>query len=108
MRQPVQIHRTGEQARVAELAPGAADQAPPSLCPGRLTAPLGLPLQAAARAEISLRVNERFNPGGADRADQLVLQVLDADVETQSLHVGSRPGRTHTGAGQTALDDVLL
>ena len=47
-------------------------------------------LQAAERAEISLRVNERFNPGGADRADQLVLQVLDADVEAQSLHVGPR------------------
>jgi hypothetical protein len=67
--------------RVPELAPGAAAQEPPQLSPGGLTAPLGLPLQAAERAEISLRVNERLNPGGANRADQLVLQILDADVK---------------------------
>jgi hypothetical protein len=104
----VQIDRPGEQARVPELAPGAAAQESPQLCPGGPTAPLRLPLQAAERAEISLRVNERLDPGGADRADQLVFQILDADVEAQSLHVGPRPGRADTGAGQTAPDDVLL
>src|SRR5215472_18065073 len=104
MRQPAQIYRPGEQARVPELAPGAAAQEPPELCPGGLTAPLGLPLQAAERAEISLRVNERLHPGGADRADQLVLQILDADVKAQSLHVGPRLRRADTGAGQAAPD----
>src|SRR5215472_2298472 len=108
IRQPVEIHRPGEQAPVPELAPGTAAQEPPQLCPVGLTAPFRLPLQAAERAEISLRLNERFNPGRADRADQLVLQILDADVESQSLHVGPRPGRADTGARQTAPDDVLL
>ena len=31
MRQPVQVHGHGEQARVPELAPGAAAQEPPQL-----------------------------------------------------------------------------
>src|SRR5712691_12843755 len=108
MRQPVQIHRPGEQARVPELTPCTAAQEPPELCPGGLTAPLGLALQAAERAEISLRVNELLNPGGADRADQLVFQILDAGEEAQSLHIGPRPGQADAGADQTAPDDVLL
>src|SRR5215472_1443275 len=108
MRQPLQIHRPGEQTRVPELAPGSAAQEPPQLRNDGLTTPLGLPLEAAERAEISLRINKRFNPGGADRADQLVLQILDADVKAELLHVGPRAGRADSGARQTAPHNVLL
>jgi hypothetical protein len=73
MRQPVQVHRTGEQARVPELAAGTAAQEPPKLRPGWPTAPLELSLQAAKGAEISLRVNERLYLGGTNSADQLIL-----------------------------------
>jgi hypothetical protein len=108
MRQPVQVHRPGEQARVPELTPGAAAQEPPQLRRGELTAPLRLPLQAAERAEIALRINERLDPGSAGRADQLVLQILDADVKAQALHVRPRPRRPDAGPGQTAPEHVLL
>src|SRR5215472_3422892 len=72
------------------------------------SSPLGLPLQAPVGAEISLRVDERHDLGGADRADQLVLEIFVADVEAQPLHVRTRLGRADAGSDQTPPDDVLL
>src|SRR6266545_3876811 len=77
---------------VAQLAARAAAQEPPHLRFGLPAAPGGLALQRAERPEVALRVEECFDPCGAHGADQLVLQIVDADVEPEVLHVGARAG----------------
>src|SRR6266508_232568 len=84
--------RLDEQPCVAQLAARAAAQEPPHLRFGLPAAPGGLALQRAERPEVALRVEECFDPCGAHGADQLVLQIVDADVEPEVLHVGARAG----------------
>src|SRR5215469_1927263 len=108
MRHPLEVHRTSEQARVPKLASGAAAEEPQQLGLDGLPPPLRLVLQAAERAEISLRVNERLDRADSDSADQLVFQVLHANIEPQALHLGPGPRRAEAGPGQTAQKDVLL
>ncbi len=104
----VKIGRLGEQARVPELALGTGGQEPPQLRFGSLSPPGGLPLHAAERGEVAVSVEELGDAGGADGADELVLQVLDARVKAQAIHVGTRPGRTDTGRSEGAPEDVFL
>ncbi len=49
--------------------------------------PLRLLLEGAEGSEIALLGNDLFHGGGTESADQLVLQVCDARIEAQPLHV---------------------
>src|SRR5438105_15812524 len=51
--------------------------------------PRRLLLEGAKRSELALSVDDRFHGGGAEGADHLVLQVRDAHVDAESLHVGA-------------------
>src|SRR6202043_1072306 len=63
-----------------------AEEAPQLLLAGPYP-PLGLPLEGTERFEFTLRLDHPFAGGDAERANQLVLQVGDAYVETEALHV---------------------
>jgi hypothetical protein len=56
-------------------------------------APLRLLPEGSERLELTSRLDHLHHRVGAERADQLVLEVLDAGVEPEPLHVGARePG----------------
>lgn len=65
-------------------------------------------MHAAERAEIALRVEEFLGQGNTNRADKLLLQILDAHMKAQTLQVGTRSGRANIGHGKASTDDSLL
>ena len=62
---------------------------PPKLLLIRELALRGLLLERAERSELALGGNHLFHAGRADGADQLVLEIRDAHVEAELLHVGA-------------------
>ena len=82
-----EVQRFDEQTRVAQLAAAAASHEATQLLFGRASPPGRLPLERAEGAEISLSLDDPFDGGRAERADQLVLQVRDAHVEAEPLHL---------------------
>src|SRR4029453_15800046 len=82
-----EIQRLDEQARVADLPAPAAAHEPAELICQRLPPPGRLLLKRAERAEVAVRLEDLLDGLCAERADQLVLQVLDTDVEAQLLHL---------------------
>ena len=58
--------------------------------------------------ELALRFGDPFHGVGAERADQLVLEVRIADVEAEALHVGPREVGAEPGPLETASEVALL
>ncbi len=84
-----EIERLDEQPRVADLPLAGAAHETPKLLLWRPSLPRRLLLQGAERTEFTLSVDDPFHRGDTERADQLILQVGDAHVEAESLHVGA-------------------
>jgi hypothetical protein len=103
-----EIQRVDEQARVADLPAGAAAHEAPKLLVRGPTSPGRLLLKGAERTEVSLSFDDLFDGGGAERADQLVLEVCDADVEAESFHLGAGEVGTETGTLESTLEVALL
>src|SRR3984885_14837675 len=92
-----EVERVHEQARVQAL-PARPGPHEPAQLPLRAAALLrGLPLEHAERPELALRLDDTLDRVGAEGADQLVLQVGDADEEAERLHV--RPGQARAEPG---------
>jgi hypothetical protein len=70
--------------------------------------PRRLLLEGAKGSKVSLSFNDLFHGGRTESADQLVLQVCDAHVETESFHSGAREVGAETGPFETALELALL
>ena len=70
--------------------------------------PRRLLLERPERAKVALSVDDLFDGGGTDGADQLVLQIWDAHVETESFHVGASEVGPEAGPLETALEVALL
>ena len=103
-----QVERVDEQTRVADLSsPSAAHEAPKLLFGGPFP-PRSLFLQGAERSKVPLDLDDLLHPRGAEGADQLVLQVLDAHVETECLHRGSGEVGAQSGSLQSSLEVALL
>ncbi len=84
-----------------------ADEAPKL----RLAAPSlpgGLLLERAERSKLTLSLDDLFHTGGAKAADQLVLQVGDAHIEAECLHVGPTEVGAEAGPLQIAPEVGLL
>src|SRR2546428_11714933 len=81
--------RPDKQTRVQDLRPAAAAHEAPKLLLIGPSLPRRLLLERAERSKLSLSVNDPFHRGGTKSADQLVLQVCDAHVETESFHIGA-------------------
>src|SRR6266540_5559486 len=83
-----EIERLDEQTRVAGLPAAAAAHEATKLLLNRPPLPGRLFLERAEGSKISLRLGDLFHAGGTESADQLVLQVFDAHVEPEPLHIG--------------------
>ena len=70
--------------------------------------PRGLLLEGTERSEVALSVDDPFNGGRTEGADQLVLQVRDAHVEAESLHVFAGKVGAEAGPLEAAPEVALL
>ena len=105
-RDVVEIDRIDEQARVAQLAAVGAAHEAPQLSVEPLSPPRRLLLERPERAEVAFGLDDGLDEGRAERTDQLVLQVGDADVEAEPLHVGAGELGAEAGPLETAPVDT--
>jgi hypothetical protein len=103
-----EIERLDEQTRVSDLpAAAAAHEAPKLLLVGP-SLPRRLLLEGAEGSKLTLAIDDLFHGGGTESADQLVLQVCDAHVETESFHIDASEVGAEAGPLETALELALL
>jgi hypothetical protein len=100
-----------EQTRVVDLPAAAAAHEAPKLLLSAPSLPRRLLLKGAEGSKVSLSVDDPFHGGSTKSADQLVLEVCDAHVETESFHldtseVGAEAGPLETAAEVALLSDV--
>src|SRR5947207_2212577 len=74
-----QVEGCREDVAIAALPAGAGAHETVQLLVAALAAVGGLPGEGQERAALALRLDQLLDPGGAEGADQLVLQVRDAD-----------------------------
>jgi hypothetical protein len=103
-----EIKRLDEQTRVSDLSAAAAAHEAPKLLLVAPSLPCRLLLEGAEGSKLSLSVDDLLNGGDTEGADQLVLQVCDAHVETESLHIGASEVGAEAGPLQTAPELALL
>ena len=96
-RYPCEVERLDEQRRVPDLPAAAAPHEAPELLVGLAPAPFRLLLERPERPEIALALDDLLDTRWAEDADQLVLEVSDADEEAETLHVVPREARAETG-----------
>jgi hypothetical protein len=103
-----EIQRAHEQRRVLNLpAATGAHEAPKLLLIG-LSLLVRLLLEGAERSKFTLSVDDPFHGGDTERTDQLVLQVCDAHIEAECLHIGPSEIGAESGPLETALEVALL
>ena len=103
-----QIQRLDEQAGVSDLpAAAAAHEAPKLLLMGP-SLPRRLLLEGAEGSEAPLSVDDLLHRRDTESADQLVLEVFDAYVETQPLHIDASELGAEAGPLETAPEVALL
>ncbi len=107
-RHPGQIERIDEQARIADLPPAAAAEPAAKLILGGSSLPRGLLLERAEGSEVSLGLGDPLDGRGPESSDQLVLEISDAHVEAEPLHVGASEIRAESGSLETAAEVALL
>lgn len=103
-----EIQRVDEQGRGLDLpAAVGAEEAPELLLTGP-SLPCRLLLEGAERFKVTLSIDDPFYGAGTEGADQLVLQVGNAHVETESFHIGASEVRAEACPLETALEVALL
>jgi hypothetical protein len=85
-----------------DLPAAAGAHETPKLLLIRPSSVRGLLLESAERSKLTLSGDDIFHGGSTEGADQLVLQVRDAHVETQRFHLGATEVRAEAGALETA------
>ena len=103
-----EIQRIDEQTRISDLPAATATHEAPKLLLSGSPVPRRLLLEGAERSKVTLSVDDLFHGRGAERADQLVLQVCDAHVETQTFHVDASEVGAEASSLETAPEVTLL
>jgi len=103
-----EIERIDEQPSVVDLSAAAGSHEAPKLRLNRAPLLRGLLLEGAERSKVTLGVHDLFHGGGTEGADQLVLQVCDAHVETEPFHLGASQVGAEAGPLETAPEVAFL
>ena len=103
-----EIKRLDEQTRVSDLAAAAASHKAPKLLLSGPSVPRRLLLEGAEGSKVSLSVNDLLHGSGTKSSDQLVLQVCDAHVETESFHLGASQVGAEAGPLEPAAELAFL
>jgi len=107
-RHPAQIQGVDEYGGGLDLAAALGAEEATELLLDAPPAPLRLPLEGAECREVTLSVDNLFHGGRAESADQLILEVCDADVKTESFHIGATEIGAETGSLETTPEGALL
>ncbi len=108
VRHLVEIERIDEEARVAELPPVGAAHVAAELRLDWPASPRRLLLEGAEGSEVALSLEHGFDQDGPERADQLVLEVFDADVEAEPFDLRASEVRAEAGLFEAAPEHLLL
>jgi hypothetical protein len=103
-----EVQRVDQQSCVAGLPAAVGADEAPELGLAAASLPRRLPLERAERPKLTLALDDLFHRCGTKAADQLVLEVVDADIEPECLHVGATQVGTEAGPLQTAPEVALL
>ena len=103
-----EVERVDEQTRVPDLPAAAAAHEAPKLLLASPSLPRRLFLEGAEGSEVTLGVDDPFHGGGTERANQLVLQICHADVETEPFHVDASEAGAEARPFETAPEVALL
>jgi hypothetical protein len=107
-RHVAEIQCVDEQGRGLDLPAAAGTQEPAELLLIRPSSPRGLFLEGVERFKVTLSCDDLFHRGGTEGAYELVLQICDAHVETESFHVGATEVGAQAGSLEAALEVALL
>jgi len=102
------IQRVDEQGGGLDLPAAVGAEETPKLLLIGPSSPRRLLLEGPERFKVTLSVDDLFHGVGTEGADQLVLQVCDAHVETEGFHVGASEVGAEAGPLETALEVALL
>jgi len=97
-----EIKRIDEKACVSDLPAAAAAHEAPQLLLMVPPAPRRLLLESAERLKLALGIDDLLHRSGTEAADELVLEVFDADVEAMCLHVAASEVGGESGTLETA------
>jgi hypothetical protein len=103
-----EIQGVDEQGRGLDLPAAVSAKEAPELLLNGPSSPCRLLLEGAERFKVTLSVDDLFHSGGTEAADQLVLQVCDAHVETEPFHIGATEVGAEAGPLETAPEVALL
>jgi len=103
-----EIQRVDEQPRVSDLPAAAAAHEAPKLLLSGPSLPRRLLLEGTEGSKLSLSIDDLFHGGGTESADQLVLQICDAHVETQPFHFDASEVGAEANPVETAPEVALL
>ena len=105
---PVEIERLDEHRRGLDLPAPLRPEKASQLLLGGSSSPLRLVLEGAERFKLPLGLDDVFDDGGPEGSNQFVLEVGDADIETESLHVAAREVGPEARPLETALEVALF
>jgi hypothetical protein len=103
-----EIERLDEQARVSDLSAAAAAHEAAELLLDGPSLPRRLLLEGTEGSEVTVGIDDLFHRGGTESADQFVLQICDADVETQPFQIGASEVGAQAGPLDAAPELALL
>src|SRR5215204_4676265 len=103
-----EIERRDEIGGVADFSAAAAAHEAPELLLDGLALPRRLLLECSEGLEVAPKCGDALDRGGPNGPNQFILEVSDADVETEALHVGACQVRPETGPLEAATEVVLL
>src|SRR5437660_1336166 len=115
-RHRLEPERVDEKLRVPALPPCSAAHEAPQLVLDRTAVPGGLLLQRAERPEVAVRLQDGLDGVRSERADELVLEIGDADVDPIRLQPGALersaerlllPGVAETRDGDARAHEVV-
>jgi hypothetical protein len=103
-----ELQRIDQQARVSDLSAAVGADEAPQLLLAAASLPRRLLLEGAERSKLPLGLDDLFHRRETKAADQLVLQVGDADVEAECFHGDATEVSAEAGPLQTAPEVALL
>jgi hypothetical protein len=89
VRHSVEIQGIDKQSCRSDFATPVGSEKAAQLILMSPSPPLRLVLKRAKQFKLSLRIDHSFYRGAAESADQLVLEVCNADIEPETFHIGS-------------------
>jgi hypothetical protein len=98
----LELEHFDEQLRVADLPTATAAHEASQLFLSGAPAPLGLLLERAEGSEVTFSIDDFDYRGDAQRADQLILEIRDAHVETEAFHSIAVEVAAHAALLETA------